>query len=288
MIAVGYLHPADCWDSTLIADLLNGTLYPHGLDIQPVDGYPDADGCILVIPGRYYADDERIADIDDAIARYEWVLGIRIGDEEDLFDIHQVAGPERMRWWVQTPRADRDYGDARLFGVGFTPHLRYLPADPPEKTTDVFLAAQNTHERRRECFAAIQPGKSRKLVPTEGFTQGLPPAEYAEQMVRAKVAPCPSGPASPDSFRVWEALQAHAIPIADDITPGYDSAGYFNKLYPDAPFPILQNYSDLPGYIEDQLGEWPMNANRIVAWWMRQRREMSRWLVDDLKALGAC
>jgi hypothetical protein len=122
---------------------------------------------------------------------------------------------------------------------------------------------------------------------TDGFTQGMDPDDYARLMTSTKVAPAPAGPASPDSFRLYEALQAHAVPIADDVTPGYDSAGYWRTVFPDAPFPILTGYEQLRGYVGDQLGCWPANANRIAAWWMRYKRQMAGWLREDLEALGA-
>lgn len=288
VISVGWLDPVGCWDQHIVKLLTTNRLWPTGLEFAHTEGYPDSDGCCLVIPGRYHADDERIADIDNAIARYDWVLGFRVSDEEDLFDIHQIAGPERTRWWVQTPRVDREYGDARLFGVGFPPHFDELPADPPEKTTNAYLAAQNTHRRRQAAFNALAHIPNSTSLPTVGFTQGVEPRHYTEGMLAAKVAPCPAGPASPDSFRVYEALQAHCVPIADDITPGYDSAGYWRMLFPDCPFPILTDYNNLAGWVKDQLHQWPENANRVAAWWMRQKRRYTQWLREDLQALGAC
>lgn len=284
MIAVGRLAPANQWDTTLLDMLIDGQLYPHGLSIKRYDGYPLTGGCVLVVPGRYWHN--QIDRVNEAVSAYDWLLLIRTSDEEDLFDISRIDHPN-ARFWVQTPRTDRDYGNARLFGVGFTPHLSTLPPDPPTKTLDVFLAAQNTHQRRREAFAQLQPGSARTVIPTQGFTQGLEAADYTAQLVTSKVAPAPAGPASPDTFRVYEALEAHAIPIADDITPGYASAGYWRTLFPDCPFPVLTNYEDLNGYIGDQLAAWPDNANRITAWWMQRKRAMTHWLLDDLKALGA-
>src|SRR5690606_17328194 len=109
----------------------------------------------------------------------------------------------------------------------------------------------------------------------------------ARKMNSAKVAPAPSGAVSPDSFRLYEALQSHNVPVADDVSPVYDSHGYWKMLFPDAPFPIIEDYADLPGYVEDQLALWPANANRVAAWWMRQKRAMCLWLRDDLESLGA-
>jgi hypothetical protein len=252
------------------------------VDFKRFEGYPNTQGCILIVPGRYWAN--RIGDINEALSRYQWVLLIRTGDEEDLFDVAKIEHPN-AKLWVQTPRVGVDY-DARLFGVGFPPHFNQLPKDPPEKLLDVFLSCQDTHERRHEAFAALE-GIEGRVHRTEGFTQGMDPLEYADCMTIAKIAPCPSGAESPDSFRVFEALEAHAIPIADDVSPVYDSRGYWRTVFPDAPFPILVDYGDLAGWTEDLLEGWPDNANRITAWWMRRKREYAQWLRDDLEALGA-
>lgn len=284
MIPVGRLAPGNQFDQNMLDQLFANKLYPTGLEFKRIDGYPNTDGCCILIPGRYWHN--QTWDISDALASYKWVLAIRTSDEEDLFDVAAVRHPN-IRWWVQSPRTDRDYGDARLFGVGYPPYFNQLPPEAPRKSVPLFLSAQNTHDRRNQCFDALEPFQAGYVQQTEGFTQGLTSSAYVQLMCDARVAPAPAGPACPDTFRLYEALEAHAIPIADDLTPGYDSHGYWKMLFPDAPFPILTDYESLPGYINHALARWPANANRIAAWWMRQKRAMAHWLREDLKALGA-
>lgn len=284
MIPVARLAPGNQFDQTLLDDLFDNRLYPTGLEFKRFDGYPPhVDGCVLLVPGRYWA--KRCTEISEAISRYQWVLFIRTGDEEDELDIDRIVH-SNVKFWLQTPRADRKYPDCRFIGIGYTPHTRFY-GPPPEKNLDVFLSAQNTHTRRAECFNALKPAERQRVEQTSGFTEGMSPVEYAECMSAAKVAPCPSGAVSPESFRLYEALEAHAVPIADDISPTHDSAGYWNALFPDAPFPIISDYVNLPGYIQDQLKAWPANANRITAWWMKTKRTYAHWLRDDLEELGA-
>jgi hypothetical protein len=218
------------------------------------------------------------------------VLAMRVGDEEDLFDISRIRH-DNIRWWVQTPRTQGDgirYGNARLFGVGFPPHFNCLPAEAPDKDVDVFLAAQDTHSRRHDAFAAMEaapPGW--ECVRTEGFTQGLPQVEYVDRMLRTKLAPAPSGPESPDTFRFYEALEAHAIPVADLRCPSY--AGYHNywaELYPWKPFPALYDWARLGGCAKEWLDEWPATGNRVTAWWMEYKRGMARNLAADVAQLS--
>jgi hypothetical protein len=283
MIPVGQLAPGDQWDQNLLDRLFDNTLYPTGLEFKRVEGYPNTDGAVLVVPGRYWWGS--IDRINEAIARYDWLLLMRVGDEEDQFDIAKVSHPN-ARFWVQTPRTDREY-DARLFGVGFPPHFNALPAGPPEKLLDVFLSAQNTHERRNAAFDVLKPGERWTINETQHFTHGFTAGDYASLMAAAKVGPAPAGPESPDTFRLYEALEAHCVPIADDVTPRYPSAGYWERIFPGCPFPVYTDAANLLGYCQDALNGWPANANRIAAYWMRYKRRLAHWLKDDLEALGA-
>lgn len=283
MITIGRLAPKDQWDQNILDLLFANHLYPTGLNFKRVEGFPTGvSGAIIIIPGRYWVG--KANEISEAISRYDWVLAIRAGDEENLFDPDRVYH-RNLKWWIQTPHVGVDYDNARLFGVGFPPHFNHLRENV--RDIDVFLSAQNTHSRRQECFAKLGGLTVTKLVQAnQGFTQGMVGYEYADCMGSTKIAPAPSGAVSPDSFRLYEALEAHAIPIADDISPTHDSAGYWRMIFPDAPFPILETYEQLPGYIEDQLKGWPANANKIAAWWINQKREMGRWLFEDLSMLG--
>lgn len=277
MTPVGRLAPKDQWDQTQLEQHLLA-----GPQFRWVDGFPNTDEpIILIIPGRYWHD--RTGDITEALARYPRVTAFRVGDEEDLFDPAAVHHPD-IHWWVQTPHPEREYpAGTRFIGVGWTPHFDQLPAEPPAKTLDLFLSGQNTHPRRAAAFAAARDAEfgAKIINETAGFTEGLPPEEYRDHMLAAKLAPCPSGAVSPDSFRVWEALQAHTVPIVDDISPVRPAAGFWNRLLPDAPFSVLVSWPKLHGVGAPILDDWPHAANQVIAWWTRQKHAWRSELVDQ-------
>ena len=159
MIHVAHLAPRGCWDENILTQLLGNHLHPTGLEYEHHDGWPNIydTGVIAIIPGRYWH--TRAAEISEAMARYRWVLAFRTGDEEDLFDIDAVTHPN-IKWWVQTPRADKYYRGARWFGVGWTPAFNNPPFDPGtpaarKRPLDVYLAGQNTHCRRNQAFKTL-------------------------------------------------------------------------------------------------------------------------------------
>lgn len=290
MIPVVALPPGDQWDQNLLDELFANRLYPTGLEFERCTRWPDTEGVVLIIPGRYWAHDVYgYAEINDHIAHYAWVLAIRTGDEEDLFNIRRVKHPN-ITWWIQTPKVGKDYGGARPIPLGYPPHFNHLRQSPPDKNLKVFLSGQCTHDRRRQAFEALGVARYRAdevVNPTSSFTEGMTPSQYAEHMTMAKVAPAPSGPVTADTFRVYEALEAHAIPIADDVAPVDDSTGYWALMCPGAPFPVLRDYTDLPGYVSDSLADWPRQANRITAWWINYKRALAHALCDDLATLVA-
>lgn len=285
IIELKFLPPGNQWDQNFLERLFSNDIFDTGYNFEFDEDLSESNGAVIVIPGQYYRGKEK--DIEKTFSDYDWVLAIKTGDEEDLFDWKSIKHPS-IKWWIQTPRADRDYGSARLFGVGYTPHFNELSSNDKASTVlDVFLSAQDTHERRHQAFKAVESTIYNKLVErTDGFTQGMDKDQYRKAMATAKVAPAPSGVFSPDSFRVYEALEAHTVPIADDISPSYDSKGYWNKLYPDAPFPIIQNYTDMNGYIRDVLYSHPTLNNRITAWWIQKKREMADWVSADIEELS--
>lgn len=284
-VALFRLPPGDQWDQALLSRLLSDRLYHHGVPIEEHHDWPVSDGLILVIPGRYWH--HRTAELTDILTRYRWVLAIRTGDEEDLFDPASIVHPNIM-WWVQTPKAGHDYPRSRFFGVGYSPGFVDLrQPEAPTMERDVFLSAQDNHARRHEFFARLEDADlDARVQATRGFTQGMDPWDYAHAMMASRAAPAPSGPHTPDTFRACEALEVHTVPVVDDISTHNPHPGYWRRLYPDAPFPVVTDLDDLVGYTRDVVAAHPRLHNRVAAWWMRRKADFSWWLRDDLEWLG--
>lgn len=287
IIARGY------WDEGLLErlfdrrlwDPVRGHSYTH---YQWLEKVPDGHGAVVIVPAQHHVD--HVERINADIARLPWCVLILAGDEHSLFPWRRLRHP-RMHLWVMTPRPGEHQGLVRFLGEGWhvdTPDVvAAVPADAP-RPLPWFFAGQVTHERRRACVEALRalPHHSSQLVETPGFTQGLPRHEYLLRMAHSRVIPCPSGPGTPDSFRLYEALEAGCLPLAD-ATTSEGWAGYWPFLLGERPpFPVVEDWSDLPEVMADALAGWPANANRAVAWWQGYKRDLVYAIEDDVRGLS--
>lgn len=245
-------------------------------------------GAVIIFPARAQVD--YIKELNEKISELKWVVLFLTGDEEATFPVEKIKH-KNIKIWVMSPRGGRHDKYGKL-GTGYPPQAReWLPKYEKEATlrrSDFFFAGQITHERRQQLAEQLtrmkEDGKIGVFTPTKGFTQGDPHDLYYKQMSDAKVAPAPSGPETPDSFRLFEALESGCVPIADTRVPKNNfSDNYWTYFFnEEPPFPVLTEYDQLPGYIEDAVSQYPVLNNKIFSWWIRKKREFVRQIVSDI------
>jgi hypothetical protein len=252
------------------------------------------EGAVIV----YHGDHEytKIEEIQRELAALKWALIIVIGDESSLFPAGRLVSLQRKIWFqIPKPGAFHSYASRNLI-CGYPPDAPELlkPFDPTSvnRPLDWFFAGQITHPRRVACAEQLRKmGLSSSmrgfLFETPGFWQGMSRPEYYAHMAKAKIIPCPSGPTTPDSFRMAEALEAGCLPIVDATCPvkGYPEGFWKNMFGYEPPFPIINEWSELPSVMESALAGWPANRNIAYAWWQHYKAEMKTWLSHDLDYL---
>ncbi len=288
------------WDQSQLEGLLDGSVWstPHRPDVVHLDRFdavPDGEGAIVVVPARHHAGTVYVDRLNADLARLPWCLVILTGDEESVFPWQQIRHPN-MRMWIMSPHQRVHAGfTGRYIGSGWTPPTRdVLAAVVPERgqPRDFFFSGQVTHPRREECAAILNrlDLDIGSVFATAGFTQGMPQEDYLQRLASAKVAPAPSGPVSPDSFRFFEALEAGCIPVADSHASTGDSYGFWSRLFGTAPghplpFPVVGEWAQFAELLPGLLAGWPANANRIGAWWENYKRDLAWALWDDVSSL---
>ena len=285
------------WDTGLLERLFARQVYPippelefqHAL-IGAQDSIPQGPIGIVVVPARHHSSADDVEWINVQIGGLGGVLLILCGDEEAGFPWKQVRH-ENIRFWVQMPDPDH-YADMPrpvtfFFGNGW----RYEWPDALDRHRGVdrdvnwAFAGQVTNVRRKRCANGLRHARPHGvLVETPGFSQGLPLDEYASLMEAAWVAPCPGGPKSVDTFRLYEALEAGAIPIID-CSDGGDR--YWDMVYPDWDEYLVGSWDleTIGGEIEQVLANRYHYGALAASWWQQQKRAMTQRLCWDITRL---
>jgi len=249
--------PDSYWDQTFIKDLL--------------EDLPEGDRKVFLVPGAYQGD--VIDKINKELQKHEKVMVFITSDEEGKFDCSKLEHPDMIHYC--------QYGHCEnLIPLGYTPHTKKAKYAP--KVYDWFFAGQINHTRREKMGKVLEKLLARKAtvglyVPTDGFAKGLSPERYIEAMAGSKVVLCPSGNVSHSSFRVYEALECGAVPIVDEFNVAGET-GYWQKMFSDAPFPILTSYDELPYLIEKYKDKGP----EVYAWWISKKQEIKEKLAIQL------
>lgn len=289
----------DYWDLGTINRLLAGKLWsavalPEFKRLQDIGEIKE--GGVIVFPARRQV--QYAKQLRRDLERLKWAVVILVGDEANEFPAQQIALPH-VKLWIMSAHPDRHVDGARKIGSGVPPiGYEVLPQyqqESYERPTDYFFSGQLTHERRQllkkelDVFDEFSFNHHLQGVIhySEGFTQGIEPARYFQEMAKAKTALCPSGAINPESFRLFEALESGCIPILDSYSPEYKEDNFWIWFFDEQPpFPIYTKPEQTRGYIEDSVKQFPALSNKIFAWWQRKKRDMSYWLVDDIAELN--
>lgn len=233
-----------------------------------------ADPHLLVTPGHWRSGlpvNQWLADREGpAIV---WITS----DEEGDCPFWQVDAPV----WKQMPNPHRPYWPDRVLPLGYTPHTQLVRAFGfPEVKEGWVFVGQNTNSRRKACITALSRIDFDRVTATPTFAahltdQGVPEEGYMRGLWSAGWAPAPSGNVSADSFRMWEALEAQAVPILDATTPRGDR-NTWPDLLGDHPFPMVYDW-EIVGRILEQ----PPPLVESAVWYSNYKQELVNRLVDD-------
>lgn len=228
------------------------------------------------------------ARLNNLIAPLKGVILVSLGDEGCTFPYSEIKHPN-LKWWIQTPKPGVA-PEGRYLIEGYPPDCRENLANMhnSSRALDWFFAGQNTHARRHQCIDVLRKLPNGNLLETASFWSGYSRHTYYFGLSEAKVAPCPAGPLTPDSFRFAEALEAGCVPVLDAFSPDGVSGYWDMVLGPNHPVQVLADWENFPKVLDLILSNWEQEQKLTQYWWKKFKlTQRSNWLAHDLISLGA-
>ena len=274
---------ADKWDYGLLKEVFD----KHEIDQIKVTSIPKVERGFVVIPGPQNLNHEN--EVNKEIQNLSRAVIFITGDEEGRFDISKIAHPN-AEIWIQYPH--KKHKNYNKFPIGVPKHLKQSAPKYPSKDNDLYFGGQITdhrgvivNPRRQELAKVIETMENAIYKPTAGFAKGDKPVDYYQILASAKIAPAPSGFKVIDSFRFFEAIEMLCMPIADRVDPKGNSVDFYEDIFgQDLPFKHVFNWSELPRLTNELLNEYPNNMHRVVAWWIKYKRDLGIKIMRQINA----
>lgn len=272
------------WDMSLLEDMLQRKVWEPVSDIYfglkdiDIHDKPNDDFAIVVIPAKYAGDS--INAINKLLARLRSCIVMLVSDEDNNFPIDKLKHP-RMVVYIQYPHEQALPFAHRVLPVGYpsgTPSM--LKEHDYNNKKGWFFSGQVTNQSRKEMLSVLKDLDNGLFFQSDRFAGGLKRTDYLEKTTRARVIPCPDGAIVPESFRLYEALEAHCMPIV------CGRPSYWEYIFGGAPpFPILPEWNGLPDTIRFHIDVYPNTTNRVIAWYLKKKRHWVYDLHEDIAYL---
>lgn len=210
----------------------------------------------------------------------DWFIFIYVSDECNRLDFSQL--PKHGKIWTQCWTTAQQPVDRHLL-LGWRYDTEEIIQRLNKDKKYLWSFVGQVQAQRVETFKEFEKIKNGKLVKTTDFggtkEDGLPYEDYLQIFCNSKIVLCPMGNNCADSFRLYEALEAGALPIVED-------AKYWEEFK--IPFPCVEHWAAAKWIIHDyelHPEKLASDTEKAVMWWREYKRKVLRDLEADIKSL---
>src|SRR5947209_5505031 len=308
-----------CNQTAFLSDVLPDTECNYVTEFDDVRD----DGAIVVLSGGHALQPHHrpagwhgdyIRKLNGEIARLRWVVVVAAYDSESYFPLRLLNHPN-MRIWVQEPKpgAVGPPGPAPLGEVHNGANRRlpvmysrsaaaFLPDFKDEmrkKPLDWFFAGRLVDESRQAWSDAMRglPPQHSALYDAardadNKLSSCVPTREYIKGFASAKVVPCRPAPCTPETARIYDALEAGCVPIVPNYPANegwairYKWSQYWQQMFGgQPPFPTIDSPRQLAGAVRDTLADWPTVSAKVGTWWKGYKARLALELKSEVEHL---
>ena len=247
-------------------------------------------GAIVIINGAAKPSPD-IRVLNDQIRCFQWVMLFVIGDEGSGLHLEWIDHSKCSIWVFDAKPGKHD-------------HFHHLPAGPLQQVRDQVSKLTGNKQYEWSWSGSVRDinwDAAIRALPHGGIYHAhhLSYEDYAQLLADSKVVPCRPSWTSPETCRVYDALEMGCIPIVG-IYPGenppghywwrdlgYDWSQYWKYIFGEVPpFPVIQNFQDLGWVVREELNTWtPAKALKIQKWWTDYKKRLVASLQAEVRRL---
>jgi hypothetical protein len=203
---------------------------------------------------------------------------------------HFPVSPQGLYRWLRHQRIGWRFMKRQLLPKIATNNVRYIPLGYTDKMAVhrdgravpivdrkyrwSFCGDPSRSDRKEMIENMSQVGEG-FVHEYHGFMAGLSGKEYWEVMSQSVYAPCPIGNMNVDTYRLFEALEAGAIPIIPKAQ-AWQPFNYYRLLLSDHPIPSFSNWKEARAFVNrTDIGAAAALAEEIRQWYQGYKERIT-------------
>lgn len=269
-----------------------------------------AENPIVVLEGQNYNPEQVRSYLQMLRAHGSQVGIIHVGDEFGWapLEVYDQATFVYRNYWRPEMR---HLPDCHYLPLGVNCPMQLFEPNPLDDRPYAWSFAGQTKPSRHAMIDALSRRTDGKLIVNDNFNSGLSKSSYAQLLSDTQIVLCPRGWASVESYRLYEALEAGAVPLVeDDGTEGlfrehatlagswnalvggprywYDLASraftprYWRSAYGmEVPFPRIHRWENVDALL-NRIDPVTL-GNDVAAWWEKYKEDLRTTLFEQVQ-----
>lgn len=253
------------------------------------------DGAVVVLNCADGFQHSCMTELNTQLQLMKWVLLIVIGDEGSGVPIDRIQHPN-MSVYVYDAKPGKHGAFHHLPAGSISdciPFRNSFSQEQNARSLDWFFSGSIRDIIWDECINDLPKENSQR------YQYHISVKDYVRHLAMSKFVICRPSWTSPETSRVYDALEMGCIPIVG-IYPGENPPGHYwwrdfgydwvhfweCTLGENPPFPVISSPRDLGWALHNELREWTLDKNiRIQQWWFDYKIRLSERLQSEVQRL---
>ena len=204
------------------------------------------------------------------------VFLIHLGDESGIYDVSEIYNNCDYVWRTFCSNKYFKNKNISCIPLGYKSGINFKKEED-RRYKWAFIGTPHKSSRHDLLFqlSNIKPSFSYK---TKKFNEGIIGVDEMNKVLSSsQFIPCPNGFVHPETYRLYEALECHCIPIVENAYK------YYDRLFPENPFLKIDKWKEARNMIENfTTNEIKNKSNECKKWWSDYKKNLQNIIKNKI------